>query len=127
MATRSAAEARAEKILQGTTYHDGSRYHVGMLRADDQISLRNNYFSALIQLKSPERRLGKDPKLKEQSFTTIRDEFSKGYIVKVEKSKCFKPTNTVIGFYHTTQCFTLTNLEKSDVCLMEQRSSTFPP
>ena len=35
---RSAADARAQKILQDTVYHDGCRYHVGMLWADDQIS-----------------------------------------------------------------------------------------
>ena len=29
--SRSAADARAEKILEATTYHDGSRYQVGML------------------------------------------------------------------------------------------------
>ena len=87
---RSAANARAEKILQETTYHDGSRYHVSMLWVDDQNSLLNNYFSALVQLKSLERRLGNDPKLKEEYFTTIRDNFSNGYIVKVEKSNCFK-------------------------------------
>ena len=61
-----------------------------MLWADDQISLPNNYFSALVQLKSLERRLGKYPKLKEQYYMTIRDDFSKGYIVKFEKSNCFK-------------------------------------
>ena len=61
-----------------------------MLWADDQISLPNNYFSALVQFKSLERRLGKDPKLKEQYFTTIRDDISKGDIVKVEKYNYFK-------------------------------------
>ena len=55
----SAADARAEKILQETIYHDGSRYNVGMLRADDQISLPKNYFSALIRFKSLDVALGK--------------------------------------------------------------------
>ena len=54
---RSAADARASKILQDTTYHDGYRYQVGMLWAEDDSSLPNNYFSALVQLKSLERRL----------------------------------------------------------------------
>ena len=51
---RSASDARASKILQETTYHDGCRYQVGMLLADDEGSLPNNYFSDLVQLKSLE-------------------------------------------------------------------------
>ena len=47
---------------------------------------RTTIFSALVQLKSLERRLGKDPKLKERYFMTIRDDLSKNYIIKVEKS-----------------------------------------
>ena len=54
---RSAVDARASKLLQETTYHDGIRYQVGMLWADDESSLPNNYFSALVQVKSLERRL----------------------------------------------------------------------
>ena len=61
-----------------------------MLWADDRSSLPNNYFSALVQLKSLERRLGKDPDLKKSYSQTIRDDFSKGYIVEVDKSDCFK-------------------------------------
>ena len=62
--SRSAADARAMKILEETTFNDGCRYQVGMLWADDETTLQNNYFSALVQLKSLERRLGKDPQLK---------------------------------------------------------------
>ena len=81
---RSAADARADKILQDTAYHDGWRYPVTMIWADGQISLPNNYFSALVQLKSLERRLGKYPNLKEQCSTTVRYDLSKGYIVEVD-------------------------------------------
>ena len=62
--SRSATDARATKILDETTYHDGSRYQVGKLWADDESCLPINYFSALIQLKSLERRLQKDADLK---------------------------------------------------------------
>ena len=62
---RSTANARAQKILQETTYHVGSRYRVGMLWADDQISLQNNYFSPLVQVKALEGCLEKYPNLKE--------------------------------------------------------------
>ena len=83
---RSAADARASKILQETTYHDGGRYQVGMLWADDEISLPKNYFSALVQLKAFERRLEKTPELKASYAQIIRDDFDKGYIVQVDKS-----------------------------------------
>ena len=49
--TTTAADARASRGLQEKTYHARCRYQVGMLRADDEISLPNNYFSALAQLK----------------------------------------------------------------------------
>ena len=90
---RSAADARASKILQDTTYHDGCRYQVGMLWADDDSSLPNNYFSALVQLKSLERRLERTPDLRASYAQTIKDDFDKGYIVKVDKSDCFKVDN----------------------------------
>ena len=35
---RSAADARADKILQDTANQDGCRYPVGMIWADDSIS-----------------------------------------------------------------------------------------
>ena len=91
--SRSAADARAEKILEATTYHDGSRYQVGMLWAEDESSLPNNYFSALVQLKSLKRRLKKDADMNERYTQTIRDNFSKGYIIEVDKSDCFKTNN----------------------------------
>ena len=90
---RTASDARASKILQETTYHDGCRYQVGMLWADDESSLPNNYFSALVQLKSLERRLEKTPELKPFYAQTIKDDFDKGYIVQVEKSDCFRVEN----------------------------------
>ena len=90
---RSAADARASKILQETTYHDGCRYQVGMLWADDESSLPNNYFSALVQLKSLERRLERTPDLKTSYAQTIKGDFDKGYIVQVDKSDCFRVNN----------------------------------
>ena len=90
---RSAADARLEKILKTTPYHDGSRYQVGMLWAEGDSSLPNNYFSALVQLKSLGRRLEKDAELKKGYTQTIKVDFSKGYIVEVDKSDGFKMNN----------------------------------
>ena len=90
---RSAADARAMKILEETTFNDGCRYQVGMLWADEESTLPNNYFSALVQLKSLERRLGKYPQLKKSYSKKIREDFEKGYIVRVDKSECFRTDN----------------------------------
>ena len=91
--SRSAADAQAMKILEETTFNDGCRYQVGMLWADDESTLPNNYFSALVQLKSLERRLGKDPQLKESYSKTIKEDFEKGYTVQVDKFECFRTDN----------------------------------
>ena len=90
---RTASDARASKILQETTYHDGCRYQVGMLWADGESSLPKNYFSALVQLKSLKRRLEKTPELKAIYAQTIKDEYDKGYIVQVDRSDCFRVDN----------------------------------
>ena len=47
---RSASDAGGQKILEDILYHEGCRYQVGMLWADDRSSFRNIYFSGL-QLK----------------------------------------------------------------------------
>ena len=61
---RSKAGSRALQILESTTFHDGDRYHVGMLWAEDSCKLPNNYYSALVQLKSLEIKLNKNADLK---------------------------------------------------------------
>ena len=62
---RSSSDARALEILEDTTVHNGKMYNVGMLWAEDNIELPNNYFSALVQLKSLEKRLANDLTLRE--------------------------------------------------------------
>ena len=77
---RSAADARVQEILKTTTFHNGQRYDVGMLWADDNIQLPNNYFSSLVQLKSLEKRLSRDTTLNENYANTIREDLEKGYL-----------------------------------------------
>ena len=55
-----------------------------MLWAEDNINLRNNYFSALVQLKSLEKRLMKDQPLREKYSNTIKEDLDKGYVVRVK-------------------------------------------
>ena len=64
-----------------------------MLWADEESTLPNNYFSDLVQLESLERRLVKDPQLKESYSKKIREDFQKGYIIRVDKSECFRTDN----------------------------------
>ena len=83
---RSAADARAQKILETTNFHNGQRHDVGMLWADDNIQLRNHYFSSLVQLKSLEKRLPRGTSLKETYANTIREDLEKGYLITVPEA-----------------------------------------
>ena len=80
---RSAADKRALSILKTETVHDGERYTVPMLWSDNDVSLPNNYYSSLAQLKSLEKKLDKDPLLREKYTETIREDISKGYVITV--------------------------------------------
>ena len=59
----SAAEHQPNDILEQTTVLKDGRYHVGMFLVNEDPELFNNYFSAVAQFNSLERRLGKDPVL----------------------------------------------------------------
>ena len=81
---RSSSDARAQEILENTTVHNGKRYNVRMLWAEDNIELPNNYFSALVQLKSLEKRFTKDQTLREKYSNTIKEDLDQGYVVRVK-------------------------------------------
>ena len=87
---RSAADARAYKIFETTTFHNGKRYDVGMLLADDNIQLPNNYFSSLMQPKSLEKRLSRDITLKENYAKTIEEDLQKDYVKTVPDAHMFE-------------------------------------
>ena len=81
---RSAADKSALSDLKNDTFHDGERYNVPMLWNDKESTLSNNYFSSLAQLKSLEKRLDKDPSLREKYAETIREDVQKGYVITVK-------------------------------------------
>ena len=81
---RSAAEKRALSVLKNDTFHDGERYIVPMLWNDKENTLPHNYFSSLAKLKSLEKRLDKDPSLREKYAETIREDIQKGYVITVK-------------------------------------------
>ena len=84
---------------------DGSRYVVGMLWADDNIHLPDNFYASLVELKSPEKRLEKDLNLKTQYASDIRSDIEKGYIVPVSPHdsknrsdrECYLPHHPVLN------------------------------
>ena len=90
---RSAADKRAFSVLKNDTFHDGERYIVPMLWNDKESTLPNNYFSSLAQLKSLEKRLDKDPSLREKYAETIREDIQKGYVITVKSLDPKSQTN----------------------------------
>ena len=56
-------EKRAINTLEQTTRFTGERYEVGLLWREEEVKLPNNFYSAMGQLKSLERRLQKDDML----------------------------------------------------------------
>ena len=81
--SRLSADKSAQKILDSTTLHDGSRDVVGRLWADDNIHLPDNFYASLVQFKSLEKRLEKDLNLKTQYASDIRSDVEKGYVLPV--------------------------------------------
>ena len=110
---RSASDARAHEILENTTVHNGKRYDVGMLWAEDNIELLNNYFSALVQLKSLEKRLAKDQTSREKYSNTIKEDLDKGYVVRVKNAHKWKVVLNESGTYHTIRLLTRTSRARS--------------
>ena len=63
---QSKDERRAIDTLKETTRFNGERYEVGLLWREDDVKLPNNFFSAMGQMKSLERRFQKDEALKKR-------------------------------------------------------------
>ena len=75
--SQSSEDQYALKILEATTYHDGSCFVVGKLWSSEASSLPDNYYYALAQLRSMARRLDRDPALKERCAATIKEDIQK--------------------------------------------------
>ena len=70
--------------LNSETIHKGKRYAVPMFWIDSNVSLPNKYYSSLAQFKTLERRLSKDPELRERYADKFREVIGKGCVVTVE-------------------------------------------
>ena len=83
----SKEEERAIKTLEQTTQFNGERYEVGLLWREDEVKLPNNFYSAMGQLKSLERRLQKDETLRKRYQETIDTDVNAGYVRKVDQAE----------------------------------------
>ena len=90
---RSKEEKRAQAILEKTTKHNGECYEVGLLWADDNPSLPNNYYSAYQQFLSMEKRLGKEPELKAAYKATIDKDLEIHFVRKLEQEEVESTAN----------------------------------
>ena len=83
----SKEEEQAIKTLEQTTRFNGERYEVGLLWQEDEVKLPNNFYSAMGQLKSLERRLQKDETLRKRYQKTIDTDVNAGYVRKVDQAE----------------------------------------
>ena len=80
-------EQRAIKTLGQTTRFNGERYEVGLLWREEEVKLPNNFYSAMGQLKSLERRLQKKETLRKHYQKTIGTDVNAEYVRKVDQAE----------------------------------------
>ena len=64
--------------------HNGKRNDVGLLWAEDNIKLTNNYFSALVQFKLLEKGYTKDQQLREKYLNTVNEDLERGFLIRIK-------------------------------------------
>ena len=90
---RSKEEKGTQAILEKTTKHNGEHYEVGLLWADDNHNLPNNYYSAHQQCLSMEKKLSKDPELKEAYKATNGKDLENHFVRKLEQEEVVSTVN----------------------------------
>ena len=90
---RSKEEKRALPILERTTKHNGERYEVGLMWADDNPDLPNNFYSAYQQFLSMDKSLEKDLELTEAYKATIEKDFKNHFIRKLDQEEVSSTEN----------------------------------
>ena len=79
-------QAVIEKATNSIQYNDG-RYQIGIPWKEDPSSLPNNYEMAFKRLRNTEKRLNRDPELKEAYSNVIENYITKKYIRKVPEEE----------------------------------------
>ena len=90
---KSKDEKRALSILEKMTKHNSERYEVGLLWAEDEPSLPNNYFSAYQQFLSMEKRLEKDVELKTTYKATVEKDLESNFVRRLDDKKASETEN----------------------------------
>ena len=80
-------EQRAIKTLEQTTRFTGERYEVGRLWPEDKVKLPNNFYSAMGQLRSLEKRLQKNDTLRQRYKETIDTDVKAGYVCEIDQTE----------------------------------------
>ncbi|XP_058456811.1 uncharacterized protein LOC131434173 [Malaya genurostris] len=75
----SEEDRRAQHILESTTKRIGNQFETGLLWVQDEIVLPNSYPMAMRRLKCLERRMERNPPLKENLHQQLREYSEKGY------------------------------------------------
>ncbi|XP_062539124.1 uncharacterized protein LOC134207415 [Armigeres subalbatus] len=80
-------EERALIIMEATTRRVGNRFETGLIWKDDQVEFPNSYSMAVRRLECLERRMDRDPGLKENLHRQISEYEGKGYAHKATKAE----------------------------------------
>ena len=83
----SKEEQRAIKTLEQTSRFNGERYEVGLLWREDEVKLPNNFYSAMGQFRSLEKRLQKDDTLRQRYQETIDTDVTAAYVRKIDQTE----------------------------------------
>ncbi|XP_055527264.1 uncharacterized protein LOC129719873 [Wyeomyia smithii] len=75
----SAVEKRAQQILEKTTVRVGSRFETGLLWKYDRVQFPDSYSMALRRLQCLEKRMDREPKLRENIERQLMEYQAKGY------------------------------------------------
>ncbi|XP_065095609.1 uncharacterized protein LOC135717446 [Ochlerotatus camptorhynchus] len=80
-------DQRAVTIMETTTRRVADRFETGLIWKEDQVEFPNSYTMALRRLECLERRMDRDPELKENLHRQIREYEVKGYAHKATKAE----------------------------------------
>lgn len=78
---------RANQILEATTIKKDNRYESGLLWKYDDVELPDSYDMALKRLKCLEAKMAKNPDLRANLFTQIKQFVEKGYIRRLSSNE----------------------------------------
>ncbi|XP_053403139.1 uncharacterized protein LOC128558265 [Mercenaria mercenaria] len=87
------------KQVKSTITRSEGHYQVSIPWNDKKPSLKNNYEMALHRLRNTEKKIEKDPVLKEAYKTTLQKYLNKGYITEVNLNETFNDSEWYIPHF----------------------------